>query len=78
MMIDGVLDIAGAAAFLKVSKSTIRRRMDIPRHYLPGTRRARFIPQELLDWLQSEQPVASSQVEQHGNGWMTVSLEDEP
>ena len=77
IMIDGVLDIAGAAAFLKVSKSTIRRRTDIPRHYLPGTRRVRFIPQELVDWLQSGQPVAPPQVEHHGNGWMTVSLEDE-
>jgi len=78
MMIDGVLDLAGAAAFLKVSKATIRRRMDIPRHYLPGTRRARFLPQELLDWLQSEQPVTPAQVAHHGKGWMTVSLEDDP
>jgi hypothetical protein len=77
MMIDGVLDLAGAAAFLKVSKATIRRRMDIPRHYLPGTRRARFIPQELLDWLQAD-PVTPAKVEHHGNGWMTVALEDDP
>ena len=77
MMIDGVLDLAGAAAFLKVSKSTIRRRTDIPRHYLPGTRRARFLPQELLDWLQPD-TVTPAKVEHHGNGWMTVSLEDDP
>ena len=76
-MIDGVLDLAGAAAFLKVSKATIRRRMDIPRHYLPGTRRVRFIPQELLDWLQSDTPVTPSQVEHHGQGWMTLSMEDD-
>ncbi len=39
-----------AAAFLKVSKSTIYQRRDIPRYRLPGSRAIRFDEAELLAW----------------------------
>ncbi len=39
-----------AAAFLKVSKSTIYQRRDIPRYRLPGSRAIRFDETELLAW----------------------------
>ena len=39
-----------AAAFLKVSKSTIYQRRDIPRYRLPGSRAIRFDETKLLAW----------------------------
>ncbi len=39
-----------AAAFLKISKSTVYQRRDIPRYRLPGSRTIRFDEAELLAW----------------------------
>ncbi len=39
-----------AAAFLKISKSTVYQRRDIPRYRLPGSRTIRFDEAELLEW----------------------------
>ena len=39
-----------AAAFLKVSKSTLYQRKDIPRYRLPGSRSLRFDEAELIAW----------------------------
>ncbi len=43
-----------AAVFLRVSRSTIYQRQDIPRHRLPGSRQIRFLRSELLAWLKGE------------------------
>ena len=43
-----------AATFLRVSRSTIYQRPDIPRHRMPGSRQIRFIRSELLAWLKGE------------------------
>jgi len=43
-----------AANFLRLSRSTIYQRPDIPRHRLPGSRQIRFIRSELLAWIKGE------------------------
>ncbi len=43
-----------AAVFLRVSRSTIYQRPDIPRHRMPGSRQIRFLRSELLAWLKGE------------------------
>lgn len=43
-----------AAFFLRVSRSTIYQRSDIPRYRLPGSRQIRFLRSELLAWLKGE------------------------
>lgn len=43
-----------AALFLRVSRSTIYQRPDIPRHRMPGSRQIRFLRSELLAWLKGE------------------------
>ena len=58
-----------AAIFLRVSRSTIYQRPDIPRHRMPGSRQVRFIRSELLSWLKGElvwKPVMNSTVERAG------------
>lgn len=40
-----------AATFLRLSRSTLYQRPDIPRHRLPGSRQIRFLRSELLAWL---------------------------
>ena len=42
-----------AAAFLKLSTSTVYQRKDIPRYRLPGSRAIRFDEAELLAWAKS-------------------------
>jgi excisionase family DNA binding protein len=42
-----------AARFLRLSKSTLAHRQDIPRHRLPGMRAVRFDRDELLNWAKS-------------------------
>jgi len=42
-----------AAALLKLSKSTLYQRKDIPRYRLPGSRAIRFDQAELLAWAKS-------------------------
>jgi excisionase family DNA binding protein len=48
-----LLTIEEAAAFLKVSKSLLYQRKDIPRYRLPGSRAIRFDEAELLAWAKS-------------------------
>jgi excisionase family DNA binding protein len=43
-----------AATFLRLSRSTVYQRPDIPRHRMPGSRQIRFIKSELLSWLKGE------------------------
>jgi len=43
-----------AANFLRLSRSTIYQRPDIPRHRLPGSRQIRFLRSELLSWMKGE------------------------
>lgn len=43
-----------AAIYLRVSRSTVYQRPDIPRHRMPGSRQIRFIRSELLSWLKGE------------------------
>ncbi len=40
--------------YLRLSKSTLYQRKDIPRHRLPGSRQIRFIKSELLAWVTGE------------------------
>ena len=57
-----------AAAFLRLSKSTLYQRKDIPRHRLPGSRQVRFFKDELIAWLKSgalETPSAAEAVDSH-------------
>jgi len=51
-----------AATFLRVSRSTIYQRPDIPRHRLPGSRQIRFIRSELLAWIKGE-PIGTAVME---------------
>lgn len=48
-----------AAVFLRLSRSTIYQRPDIPRHRLPGSRQIRFLRSELLAWVKGEGPARS-------------------
>jgi len=48
-----IMTLAEAAAYLRLSKSTLYQRKDIPRHRLPGSRKLRFLKQELTWWLSS-------------------------
>ncbi|HRB15961.1 MAG TPA: helix-turn-helix domain-containing protein [Nitrospira sp.] len=55
-----IMTLAEAAAYLRLSKSTLYQRKDIPRHRIPGSREVRFLRDELLDWLKSGDVVAAS------------------
>ena len=46
-----VLTVEEAAAYLRLSKSTLYQRKDIPRHRIPGFRGWRFFKAELTDLL---------------------------
>lgn len=48
-----IMTLAEAAAYLRLSKSTLYQRKDIPRHRLPRSRELRFLKQELTAWLRS-------------------------
>ncbi len=48
-----LLTLQEAARFLRVSKSTLYQRKDIPRYRLPGSRAIRFDEAELLAWAKS-------------------------
>lgn len=43
-----------AADFLRLSRSTLYQRQDIPRHRLPRSRQIRYLRSELLAWLKGE------------------------
>lgn len=47
------MTLAEAAAYLRLSKSTLYQRKDIPRHRIPKSREVRFLKEELLAWLRS-------------------------
>jgi hypothetical protein len=49
-----VMTLEEAAAFLRLSKSTLYQREDIPRHRMPGSREFRYLRTELLGWLKGE------------------------
>jgi excisionase family DNA binding protein len=55
-----------AADFLRLSRSTIYQRPDIPRHRLPGSRQIRFLRSELLSWVKGEPTGKSVMVEAMG------------
>jgi len=48
-----IMTLAEAAAYLRLSRSTMYQRKDIPRHRMPGSREVRFLRDELLAWLKS-------------------------
>lgn len=55
-----IMTLAEAAAYLRLSKSTLYQRKDIPRHRLPGSREVRFLKDELMTWLKSGDLMAGS------------------
>ena len=57
----------GAAAFLKLSKSTVYQRKDIPRYRLPGSRAIRFDEAELLAWAKGQLETRESTSAQHAS-----------
>lgn len=48
-----IMTVAEAAVYLRLSKSTLYQRKDIPRHRMPGSREVRFLKDELIAWLKS-------------------------
>lgn len=53
-LVHEVMTLDEAAAFLRLSRSTLYQRgSDIPRHRLPGSREYRFLKSELLEWLKN-------------------------
>lgn len=48
-----IMTLAEAATYLRLSKSTLYQRKDIPRHRLPKSRELRFLKAELTAWLRS-------------------------
>jgi len=48
-----IMTLAEAAVYLRVSKSTLYQRKDIPRHRMPGSREVRFFKDELMAWLRN-------------------------
>lgn len=52
-MVGEVMTLGEAANYLRLSKSTLYQRKDIPRHRLPRSREIRFFKQELIAWLKS-------------------------
>lgn len=66
-----VMTLAEAATYLRLSRSTLYQRKDIPRHRLPGSREVRFLRDELLDWLKSGDVIAAS----NGTEILTLPLD---
>lgn len=54
-----IMTLAEAAVYLRLSKSTLYQRKDIPRHRMPGSREMRFLRDELLTWLKSGDVMAA-------------------
>jgi excisionase family DNA binding protein len=54
-----IMTLAEAAVYLRVSKSTLYQRKDIPRHRMPGSREVRFFKDELMAWLKHGEVSAS-------------------
>ena len=55
-----VMTLEEAADFLRLSRSTLYQRTDIPRHRLPGSRQLRFLRSELLLWMKGGQAEGAS------------------
>jgi predicted DNA-binding transcriptional regulator AlpA len=49
-----IMTLEEAADFLRLSKSSLYQRPDIPRHRMPGSRKFRYLRSELLAWLKGE------------------------
>lgn len=49
-----IMTLEEAADFLRVSRSTLYQRGDIPRHRMPRSREFRYLRTELLAWLKGE------------------------
>jgi excisionase family DNA binding protein len=49
-----IMTLEEAADFLRVSRSTLYQRRDIPRHPMPGSRQYRYLRSELVAWLKGE------------------------
>ncbi len=45
------MTLAEAADFLRLSKSTLYQRKDIPRYRIPGSRALRYLRNDLIAWL---------------------------
>ncbi len=56
-----------AAALLKLSKSTVYQRKDIPRYRLPGSRSLRFDEAELIAWAKGQLETRDSTRAQHAS-----------
>ena len=69
-----VMTLAEAADFLRLSKSTLYQRGDIPRHRLPGSRELRYLRSELLGWLKAESAGQSASEEVSDNVTPVVAL----
>jgi len=66
-----------AAAFLRVSRSMIYQRQDIPRHRLPRSRQIRFLRSELLAWVTGEvvAPKDEESQKEGGNRLLTLATQ---
>ena len=62
-----LLTLQEAARFLRVSKSTLYQRKDIPRYRLPGSRSLRFDEAELLAWAKGQLETRESTSAQHAS-----------
>jgi len=66
-----IMTLAEAAAYLRLSKSTLYQRKDIPRHRIPRSREVRFLRDELLSWLKSGEVIPASK----GAELLTIPLD---
>ncbi len=62
-----LLTLQEAARFLRVSKSTLYQRKDIPRYRLPSSRALRFDEAELLAWAKGRLETRDSTSAQHAS-----------
>jgi excisionase family DNA binding protein len=61
-MLGEVMTLEEAANYLRLSKSTLYQRKDIPRHRLPRSREVRFFKHELIAWVKSGECETQRQV----------------
>jgi excisionase family DNA binding protein len=65
MMTPEIMTLEEAAEFLRVSRSTLYQRADIPRHRMPGSREFRYLRSELLAWLKGELTAPAKAEDEH-------------
>lgn len=66
-----VLTLLEAAKYLRVSRSWLYQRKDVPRHQIPGSRSIRFFEEELALWLKGNdapESASSGTPEAHTSG----------